>query len=1090
MSRAIPYGSNAQKLLLIMKLTVIILLTASLQISAKGLPKNINKDLLPPPIDIKGRVTDKTTGAPLAGASIVIKGSSKGTTTNANGEFSLQASEKAVLQFTFVGYASQLVTVGTGTTINVSMELKSNELGQVIITGALGIKRASREVGYSTQLISNKELNQSSVTNIANGLTAKVSGLQVNTVNNGIDPGTRITLRGNRSINGNNTALVVLNGVPVPSSTLNSINPNDILDVNVLKGASAAALYGSEASNGALIITTKKGAEGSGKPVIKYGNSLQLQTVSYFPELQNKFGLYGGEGAPFIDPLTGFTRHVPFENQNYGPLLDGSTVPLGPPLEDGTQKFVVLTARKKAPIKEFFETGLTEQNDISFSQGDADNSFFFSIQNVYSKGVVPKDVNKRISARVGASKKYGIFKADFSIGYTNSQTSTYGLDYGSTFASLYRSLTYLPAFLDIRSYSDPSEAFSNPSNFYDDYAVNPYWQIVNSRINYNKDIILGNLNLNLAPTKWFDITYRVAQNFGTYQRHDTRAQVDFTPYSVSDPTGNGNIPSAYPSGKISGRVSDYIQYGDGGTGYSRLQQDAILNFHHTFFTDFKTELLLGNTIWEQKYKFLTSGSNDLLIPDYYNINFIAGSPSAGTGESLIRQMGVYGSLNVGYKDFAFIEVTGRNDYDSRLSKANRSFFYPSVKGSFIFTNAIKSLANSRIISYGKLRAAYSEVGQVNIGPYSINNTFGITGGFPYGSLGGLTIGSTNNNPNLKPEKVKELEFGTELGFFNNRINLGATYYKQNTVNQTLGVDLSPATGYSASVINAGEIENKGFEFDLKLAALQKSKNSVGLDLGGNLGIYDSKVISLLPGVANEFQLSGGGGNIFAVVGEQFPVRKGSDLLRDPEGRVIVSKITGYPSRDPTQKIFGRTTPKYILGLNFGLSYKFVSLSAVAEYRGGYVIYNQIGRFLDAGGITARSAAAGRQRFIYPNSVIKNADGSFTPNTEYSIRDGNYGFWQESVYEGTTSTYLSSAAFWKLREVNLSFNLSQFVKNMKYIKGLTVAFTGRNLLMLKPKSNPFTDPEFGQDASNGGVGSTSINELPPTRFYGANIQITF
>lgn len=1041
---------------------------------------------------VTGTVTAQEDGLSLPGVSVVVPGTQLGTQTGADGKFVIKVpAGRNSLKFSYIGYASQTIVIGSKTVVNVAMTLDAKQLGEVTITGALGIKRQAREVGYAATNVGNKELTQANVTNIANGLTAKVSGLQVNTVNNGVDPATRIVLRGNRSINGNNSALIVVDGVPVPGSNINSINPNDIQDVNVLKGASAAALYGSEASNGALIITTKRGTA-NGKPVIRYSNAVQLQKVAYFPEFQNKFGTYGGEGGADIDPLTGFARFVPYENQNYGPAYNGETVVLGPPTENGEKLTVKYAALDKDPRKNFFNTGVTEQNDLSYSQGDADNSFFFSAQNVYTEGVVPDDKNKRTAIRIAAARKFGIFKADFSLGYTNTNINTYGTSYDGSL--LFTNVIQTPSFVDLRGlFSDPSSTFGNPNDFYSAYHVNPYWQIKNSRVKQTRDVILGSLNLTLTPTKWFDVNYRVAQNFGIYQQRNTKAQVNFSQYAISDPMGAGNVPSGFPSGKIPGQVFDYTQYGDGTSnldnGYGRLQQDVALNFHHTFFNDFKTDLMLGNTIWQQRYKYITASSANLLIPDYYNVNAIGGAPNAGQAENLIRQIGLYGALNIGYKGYAFLEITGRNDWDSRLSKQKRSFFYPSAKASFIFTDAISALKDNKVINYGKLRAAFSQVGQVSVGPYSINNTFGVTSGFPYGGVGGLSLGSTNNNPLLEPEKVNEFEVGTELGFLDSRINVGATWYKQNSKNQTLGVQTSPATGFSSATINAGEIENRGWEFDLKLNVLQKSNNKVGLEVGGNLGVYDSEVKSLIPGVANEFQITGTSTNIFAVVGQPYPVVRGTDMMRDPQGRIIVSPVTGYPIIDPKLKVLGRTTPKYILGLNTTVSYKFVSLSAIGEYRGGNVIYNSIGSTLNFGGISAKSAEADRQRFIFPNSVIETSPGVFVPNTQYSIRDGNYGFWQSSAYNRTVTPFVSSAAFWKLREVNLNFDLSQFINRTKFVKGLNLALTGRNLLLFKPKDNPWADPEYNLDNSNA-VGQTSAAQTPNTRLFGANLQVTF
>ncbi|KQM65239.1 hypothetical protein ASE74_10250 [Pedobacter sp. Leaf216] len=1055
---------------------------------------------------ITGTVTALDDKLPIPGVSVKVKGTTIGASTDANGKYSLSVPANATtLVISSLGFGTKEITIGSSTVINAVLSSDSQQLGEVVVTGALGIKRQAKEIGYSTTNVSAKDLTQTNVTNLANGLTAKAAGLQVSTVNNGIDPQVRITLRGARSINGNNNALIVLDGVPIPNGTLNSINPNDIEDVTILKGSSASALYGSEASNGALIITSKRGTTAN-KPIIKYGNSFQINKVSYFPDIQTKFGPYGGETVAdgFRDPDTGFPLFTGYENQLYGPAYNGATYQLGAPIANGEKNMITYSPNEKSPIEAFFKTGFTEQNDLSYQSGDVDNNFYFSAQNIYTKGVIPDDLSKRTSLRVSGTKTSGIFKLDYSVGYTNGNTSTYGINYSTnaTTQILYANLFQMPAFINIADLAEGDNSkFYNPNDYYSAYNVNPFWQIKNSRRENKSDTFLGNISLNVKPTKWFDATYRLSQNFGINTLKYTRKEVQFSAYAAGDPLGVSNIPSRYgASRKSPGFVQDYTQYGDGTTTYnplnnqgsSRLQQDIFVKFNHTFFDDFKTDLLLGNTIWQTKVRIQNDQSANLLIPDFYNIGLISGAPTANQSEFFVRQIGFYASLNIGYKDIAFLQATARNDDDSRLSASKRSFFYPSLSGSFVFTNAFEALKGNKIISYGKLRAAISKVGQVSVPPYSINNVFSSTPGFPYGGLGGLSLGTTNNNPLLEPEFVNEKEIGIELGLLNNRINLNATYYKQNSKNQTLGVQTSASTGFNTATINAGEIENDGYEFELNGTVLPAGPNSVGLKLGGNFGIYDSEVKSLLPG-STQFQISSGTTtSVYAVVGQPFPSLLGTDYARDLQGRVIVDAggtTAGYPQLGSGLTNFGRTTPKYVMGLNLSASYKFMTLSAVAEYKSGFVILNSVASTLDFGGISATSASADRQRFIYPNSVIQTSPGVYVPNTTVPVVDGNYGFWQSSNYGAAATPFVTSAAFWKIREIALNFNLTQFINKTKAIKGLNFALTGRNLFMFRPKDNPYTDPEYNLDTSNA-TGVTNANQTPPLRIFGANLQVTF
>jgi TonB-linked SusC/RagA family outer membrane protein len=1042
---------------------------------------------------ITGTVTAKEDGLPIPGATVKVKGTSVGTQTNTAGKFTLSVPSGATIVVSFVGTTTQQIVVGNQTNINVALVASSSQLGEVVITTSLGIRHSEKELGYSAAKVTAKELTNTNVTNVANGLTAKVAGLGVYTLDNGVDPNISIVLRGNRSLEGNNTALIVLDGVPIPGATLSSINPNDIADITILKGAGSAALYGSEASNGAVLITTKRGT-GDGKPEIRYQNSFQFEKVAFYPKLQTEFGIYGGEGGSYIDPNTGFALYVPYENQEYGPAYDGSTVQLGAPIgsANGPVQMVKYSPFPTSPIKAFFNTGYTEQNDVSFQQGDAKNSFFISAQNVYRSTVVPYDKNTKNAFSVRGHRTYGIFSADYSVGYTRTNVSTYGRQtYVSNAGAndLYSSVLQLPAFLDIKKYKDPDGFYGNPNDFYDAYAINPYWQVKHSRRDYTKDVLLSQLKLKLEPTKWLAASYQISDNFGIYQERDISQEVDFTPYAISDYWHAGNTASGFKStGKAPGTVNDFYQFGDGsGNGYQRVQGDAILDFHKTFFKDFKTNLVVGNSVREQHLKSQTTGSNNLLLKDFYNINTIGGVANAFEGEATIRNIAYFGDLSISYKGFLTLDGTFRNEQDSRLSKAQRSFNYPSAKIAFIPTDAIPALKDNKILNYAKIYGSVSRVGNIDIGPYQINNIYTLTPGFPYGSLGGLSAGIENYSPTLKPELTTEVEVGAELSFFDSRLDINATYYNQHVKNQTVPINTSITTGYSLSLLNLGETQSTGEEFQVTGDILTQAQNKIGWRLGANLSINDSKVISLLPGV-NQLSL---GALQYAVVGQPFPLMKATDFVRDPQGHVVVDANTGYPSTAQALTTFGRTTPKYNLGLTTNVSYKFVSISAVAEYRGGDVIYNGIGGTMTFTGASATTAAAGRQRFIYPNSVIQTSPGVYVTNTSVSVQNGNYGFWQSSAYSGTNSPFISSGAFWKLREVNVSFNLDQFIKQSKFIRNASLSLTGRNLFIWVPKSNPYTDPEFSDTSSTTAVrGFNDIRETPGTRVFGASLKLTF
>jgi len=1049
---------------------------------------------------ITGTVTSKDDGLPLPGVSVTVTGSSIGTQTNAAGKFSLSvpASAKS-LTFSFIGFTKLEKSIGSGSVLNATLASTSNQLGEVVVTGALGVKRQAKELGYAATNITSKQLTEARPTNFTNGLTGKAPGLVVRTVNNGINPDTRFTLRGNRHIVGNNFALVVLNGTPISPNEVNSINPDDIESVNILNGAGAAALYGSEASNGALVITTKRGSS-NGAAQITYSNTFQLESISYMPALQSKFGGYGGEGAPFQDPVTGFiTTTAPFENQSYGPAYDGHMQQLGIPLEDGTiQSYPYAAPKGKSYARRFFQTGQSDQHSLSYAVGDANNSFNLTAYRLDQTGVVPKDKTNQTKLRITGVKTVGIFKADATAGFSQINSNVYG-NYGDILSTIYNT----PAWVPLQNFKDPTKPFADPSTYFNSYGINPYWSINNSRSNRRQDIFNGSFNGTLTPTKWFDATYRLSYNGGFYQQQDTRAEINYTDYALSDPTGGyATTASSYGAKTNPGTVSNYKQFGDGTgsigyggpQGYSRIQQDILTNFHHSFFQDrLKANLLVGNTIWQEYADYVSNGSSNLLVKDFYNVNAILGVPNAGQGTFKIRQIAYLADLTLGWKDWAFVEGTIRNDHDSRLSAANRSIWYPSVKGSLVLTNALDALKGNKILSFAKIRGGYSQVGDVNVNPYSLRNTFVSTSGFPYGNVGALSQSTTLNNPNLKPELTKEVEVGADLGFYDSRVNLSATYYNTHTINQTLPTAVSPTTGFTSSVLNVGETQNTGYEFKLDLDVLRKSSNGVGVNLSGNFSIQNSKVISLF-GQSQSLSLGGYTiANTRAVVGQPYSVIYVTDLNRDPQGRPIVDPVTGYPSLNPNLVNAGQTTPKYLLGLTQQISYKFVTLAVTEDYQAGNVIFSQSLQAATAAGVSAFSTSSDRQRFIFPNSVINTgtaANPVYTPNTTVSVKDGALGFWDAGAFYSAGSTYISSGAFWKVREASLTFDLTRWARKTHFMKRASFGLIGRNLFMFRPKTNNWVDPEFANSTGNGDIGVNSTNQMPPSRFYGANVTITF
>ncbi len=1053
---------------------------------------------------ITGRVTDNQ-GQPIDGASVVVKGTSRGTTSNATGAFTITANTGETLTFSALNYGSIDIAIKNQSSVNATLSGNIGNLSEVVVTTALGVQRQARSLGYSTTKISGDNISEAKVTNIANGLAAKVSGLQINLVNNGVKPDVRITLRGNRSILGNNQALLVVDDVQLPISYLNSINPNDVESSTILKGASASALYGSAASNGVIIITTKKGK--TGKPQVKLSSTETWESIAYTPKFNNEFGQYGGEfpatsyAGTVVFPNEPYLTYVPYENQNYGPRFNGQRVPLGAPIRiynaDGTytikQDSAIYSAKPNAK-KDFFNTGLSAINDISYSAGDDKSKFFLSFEDVNTTGVVPKDKNHRNTIRLNGSRTSGIFRADYNVGYTLTHTNTtpgsgvpftYGSSGlaggyaggGSYFQNrpLYWTIINSPADVDLRNYKNwQTNPFATPDGYFNAYYGNPWWQIDQTRLDEKSSDLIANIALDLKPAKWVDLLYRAGIGRNDYSNKYTQAGYTFAPWAIADTLGSGNIPSSTKA--VSPSEGDALSYNQ------RLTSDFLASFH-AVVKDFDFRFIAGSQLIDNRLRLINASASTLVIPNFYNISNGLGVPVVGEFLQNSRVLGVFGDLTAGYKNFLFVHGSLRNDWTSLLSKANRSYLYPSIDGSFVFTDAISGLKNNNILSFGKLTASWSKTAQVSINPYSLQNVFNSGAGFPYGNVAGYTVSPSFANPDIKPEFSTDEEIGLELQFLRNRLGLKAAAYHTTTNNQTIPIGISPTTGFTQAYVNSGVMTNKGIELDVRATVLQTQ--DFHWEVTANYSYNKNNVESLGYGLTNVFV----GGNSFAQIGSPYPIIKTSDWQRDPQGHIVVDPNTGNPILDPNQKSFGTTNPPTKIGLTTSVSYKGFTLNAVADGRFGAVIYNSIGSDLDFTGVSYYSTSSGRQPFVVPNSVINTGNGKYVANTNISTQYGNNEFWA-NVWNTAGSNYVTSADFWKLREVSLTYTFPKnIIQHLKVVNDVSLSVIGRNLVTIRAKDNIWSDPEFSNTIGNG-IGTTDINQLPPTKFYGVNLSIVF
>lgn len=1027
---------------------------------------------------LKGHVADKN-GAAIAGAAVSVKGKS-GTTAvaDANGRFTVKASVGDVLVFTAVNFKiTEKKITSESAALNVIMDDEVSLMEEVIVTAG-GVKAKRKEVGTATTVVNADVLNKGMSTTVAGGLQGKVAGLMINNASGGLNPSYSVVLRGQRSLTGNNQALIVLDNVIVPSSMLSNINPQDIENVTVLNGAGAAALYGSSASNGAMIVTTKKGK--AGVTQVRVSNTVTAEHVAFFPKLQTEFGSggtaygYDSNGQPLFSDI---------ENQSYGPRYDGSIKNLGAPLEDGSQLTAVYANNDSR--KKFWNTGISDQTDFSVTSGDNVSTFFVAGQYLTSTGTTPGDKYNRTEIRLNGTRKIGkTINVTYSTSYTQNR-----YDITSQTSSVYTNLLNIPSWIPVLRFKNwQTDKFANPNGYYNPWYQNPYFTIDNNRSVQRNDYLTGNVEVKYTPLTGLDFVARQGIATRNYSNKNTVGAFDYTTYAET----------------VSGSKTDIAASVSDGSNYTtELVSDLYAQYNHKLGTDFDLHALAGMQWRQDQAKYVNVSSAGLVIPDFYNINAGVGSVSAGESDYKARQMGALAEVRLGYKGYLYLHGTGRNDWVSTLAPENRSFFYPSADLSFIASDAIDVIRQSKVISYLKLRGGWSKVGQVNLGvagtdfgAYYLQNTYSQASGFPYGNLAGYTVGNNLVTPSLKPEISKTYEFGADFNLFKDRITANLTWYSTKTDNQTVNTYISSGSGYTRLLLNSGTTTSRGLEASLHGTVIRH--RDLQVNIGGNYTYLHNVVNNINASLPNLplAQYSDNSGS-YAVAGQAFPVIMGYDYIRDPQGHVIVDATTGNPTKDQNIKVLGNAMPKHRLGLDASVNYKNFKFSILFEYRGGYKIYNGIGSELDWSGTGARTVAYDRQRFVFPNSVIADPahPGSYIKNTSVLVQDGNgnAGFWtDDNLNRGVTSNYVTSGAFWKLREASISYTLpASLLANMNFIKSVTVSVQGRNLFLWLAKDNLYTDPEYSDAGStSNGIGLNGTGQTPPSRYFGGTLSVNF
>ena len=1039
---------------------------------------------------VTGTVKDDK-GAAVAYASVKVKGQASAVVADEKGNFKISAAPNATLVVSATGFAPSEVKASAAT-IDVVLTRQVEDLENVVVT-AQGIRKKSKEIGYAYSKVSNDEINVGRSPQLTQALAGKVSGLAVYTVNNSVDPAVKVVLRGYRSLTGNNEALVVIDGMQTTATALATINPNDVDNVSILKGGQAATLYGSAGVNGALVITTKQGSKGKLK--VQFSNSTNFEEISFLPAFQNEYGS-GSQyypinfGSAGYDPSAANRAKLnwrPYENQQYGDKYDGSKRIAGRVLEDGSS-LVVPYSDVENVRRRSFDIGVSTNNQASFQGGDETSSYYLSVENQKINGIVPGDISDRTGVRVKSTKEYGNLSTTFNAAYTQ-------IAYDRTGSDFQNDIINTASWVDLTTMRDwRTNKFANPNGYYNDYYNNPYFNKDINRLRYKDANFSGSFDVTYKVRPWMQVYNRLGIMNNSRTGKNTVEKFTYSDWARDEayiPAEWGHdddYPGIYRAiSNVLGSVSDYSSTENvvNNEFQVRIQKDIA---------NVENKLTLGYSIYQRYTKSINVSSSSIVVDNVYNVSNRQGNLGGGESNTTERKFGYYADLNTNLKnmDYLNLNLTARYDATSRFFKQTRaanqySYLYYGAALSFIVTDAFPSL-KSDVLNYAKLRTSYNKNGNDNIPLYGLDLAYNNGANFPYGNNVGLSVGNTLPDADLKPEFVTALEFGAEVSMFKNRVNLDVSWYDQSSVGQVLTVKVPNSTGFSNLLINVGEVKNFGYEADLKVQLLRNTK--IKWDVNIKYSYNDNKVESLYPGIT---QFAYGGysyATTNVILGQRFPVLKttGYYYAKDGSGARRVSPTTGYPIQNTALTERGSTLPRHMVGLGSSFTYSDFRLSFNFEYRGGNVMYSDLGRNMTFTGSGAWTS--NRSEHIYPNSYyIDPTSGADVKNNSVYVREPEYALWVNN-YRQIAENFVTPGWFIKLRDLNLSYTIpASLVKKSKLFSGANVALYGRNLFTIVDKKNQFTDPEFSYTSGNG-LGISNTLQTPPVRQYGFNVNFVF
>ena len=1043
---------------------------------------------------VTGIVVSQEDNEPVVGVSILVVGTNVGTVTGADGRFSLTVPQgSSQLRFTYVGM--ETLEVSARPQMRIVLRSGDTNLDEIVVT-AMGISRQQKTLGYSAQTLDNDELTLGKMTDVTSALAGKVAGVQINSTSS--DPGqaNSVIIRGLSSINGSNQPLYVVDGVPLQQTTfqgtqkgqdefqnavggISSINPNDIENMTVLKGAAATALYGSRAANGVIMITTKSGKkQGEKNFQITYDGSVQWRSVSTLPKFQNQFGQGWNGGQTFI------------ENGSWGPEFDGSTQVYGPIWNN--QQLIHKYEALESNIKDFYDVGLSTTHSVGLNGVSNDNkvTYYLSYSYTSDNGIIPGDndtYKRNTIAYRGSYEATDWFKLSSSVNFAKTNTNTVGTYQGT---SAIDGILEFPRDISLVDRQDLSSPFNTPEAWYTPYGItNPYWAIENNYNHNDAKQIFGKIQADIKPLRQLTLTYRFGFDYTDYDHKLGVPEIALDDALIIE--DYGYAPSHM-------NQSGYVS-----TSYLRkyeINHDFLANWQDKYLDGRLDINLMAGVNMSERYQTYSRNQTDGLTfgTGFWDLSNGATKTEIMERQSKRRAVGLFGDLTIGWDEMLFLDLTARNDWSSTLPLEKNNYFYPGATLSWIFTNV---LPKNDILNFGKLRLAYGKTGN-DAGVYQVYPRYvqGYSNGyyaadlttFPFNGINAFQTTATAGSSSLKPEMTTEFEVGLNLSFFNNRINIDAAYYNRNTDDQIFTLPVDPATGYTNMVTNFGKVNNKGVE--LLVNTVPVRLKNFRWELGFNFSKNKNKVVSMPEsldgGMVNINGFSAGNDAVYMRAVEGLPMGELFTYMPQytADGKIIVG-ASGQPLlTDAVQDTGKNVNPDWIGGVTTSLSAYGFTLSAALDIRKGGYMFSRTKNLMQFTGNGEATLYNGRNPFIIPNSVY--ADGTENTSPIYLVDSSYQDYFNDYGAGEGGEFYLLDRSFVKLRNITLAYSLPKSLVRKLYLSDITLSLFANNLFTWTHKANRYIDPEtssYGNDLE-GLFGELYSN--PACRNFGFNVGIKF